>query len=91
MKGRKVLHFGQAHTNGVESFWAVLKRAHTGTFHKMSPRHLNRYVQEFAGKHNVREDDTLAQMVTVAAGLTGKPLMYRELIKDNGLPNGARS
>ena len=81
----------QAHTNGVESFWALLKRAHTGTFHKMSPKHLNRYVQEFAGKHNVREEDTLAQMVTVAAGLIGKRLMYKTLIKDNGLPSGARS
>ena len=35
----------QAHTNGVESFWATLKRAHKGTFHKISPKHLNRYVQ----------------------------------------------
>ena len=35
----------------------MLKRVHTGTFHKMSPKHLNRYVQEFAGKHNVRESD----------------------------------
>ena len=50
---------GMAHTNGMESFWSMLKRAHTGTFHKMSPKHLNRYVQEFAGKHNVRESDTL--------------------------------
>ena len=29
---------GQAHTNGVESFWSMLKRAHNGTFHKMSPK-----------------------------------------------------
>ena len=28
---------GQAHTNGVESFWSMLKRAHVGTFHKLSP------------------------------------------------------
>ncbi len=34
-----------AHTNGVESFWSMLKRAHKGTFHKISPKHLNRYVQ----------------------------------------------
>ena len=37
------------HTNGVESFWSMLKRAHKGTFHKMSPKHLQRYVNEFAG------------------------------------------
>ena len=82
---------GQAHTNGVESFWSTLKRAHKGTFHKISPKHLNRYVKEFEGKHNLREADTLAQMTAVAAGLVGRRLMYRQLIEDNGLPSGARS
>ena len=82
---------GMAHTNGIESFWAMLKRAHKGTFHKISPKHLDRYVQEFAGKHNIRELDTIAQMAAVAAGLIGKSLLYRELIAENGLDSGARS
>ena len=82
---------GQAHINGVESFWSMLKRAHKGTFHKISPKHLNRYVQEFAGKHNVRSLDTLAQMTTLVARLVGKRLMYRTLIADNGLSSSARS
>ncbi len=68
-----------AHTNGIESFWSMLKRAHQGTFHKLSPKHLNRYVQEFAGKHNMREMDTMDQMRGVVAGLVGRRLMYREL------------
>ena len=42
---------GMAHINGIESFWSMLKRAHKGTFHKISPKHLQRYVSEFAGKH----------------------------------------
>ena len=81
----------QAHTNGVESFWATLKRVHKGVFHKMSPKHLNRYVQEFAGKHNLRDQNTAAQMAAVAAGLVGKRLMYKQLIADNSLSSGARS
>ena len=82
---------GQAHTNGVESFWSMLKRAHEGTFHKISPKHLNRYVQEFAGKHNIRDLGTLAQMTALVAGLVGKRLLYSKLIADNGLSSGSRS
>ena len=82
---------GMAHTNGMESFWSMLKRAHVGTYHKLSPKHLNRYVQEFAGKHNIRDSNTLAQMVMIAAGLIGRRLMYADLIADNGLDSGARS
>ena len=69
---------GEAHTNGVESFWSMLKRAHGGVFHKISPKHLDRYVREFAGKHNLRELDTLDQMKNVVRSLAGKRLMYRE-------------
>ncbi len=75
----------------IASFWSMLKRAHKGTFHKLSPKHLQRYVTEFAGKHNVRGADTADQMATLAAGLVGKRLMYRDLTAPNGLPSGARA
>ena len=80
-----------AHANGIESFWAGLKRAHKGTFHKLSPKHLDRYVKEFEGRHNSRDADTKEQMAQVAAGMAGKRLRYRDLIADNGLDSGARS
>ena len=82
---------GRVHTNGVESFWSMLKRAHKGIFHKISPKHLQRYVNEFAGRQNIRELDTLDQMISVTQGLAGKRLQYRDLIAPNGLPSGARS
>ena len=70
----------QAHTNGIESFWANMKRGYYGTYHRMSPKHLHRYVQEFAGRHNIRDLDTIEQMVTLARGMIGKRLRYRDLV-----------
>lgn len=81
----------EAHTNCVESFWAKLNRAYTGTFHKLSPKHLDRYVREFAGTHNLRDRDTLDQMRENVARLMGKWLMNRDLAAGNGLSSGGRS
>lgn len=80
-----------AHTNGMEAFWSMLKRGYNGTYHKMSPKHLHRYVDEFSGRHNVRDADTADIMAHVANGLKGKQLRYNDLIADNGLASGARS
>ena len=82
---------GMAHTNGIESFWSMLKRAHKGIFHKISPKHLQRYVHKFAGKHNVRDSGTLVQMRDTVARLVGRNLLYRDLIADNGLSSGSRA
>ena len=71
---------GMAHTNGIESFWAMLKRGYHGTFHRISFKHLHRYVGEFAGRHNIRDKDTLVQMVLMARRLVDKRLRYRDLV-----------
>ena len=71
---------GQFHTNGVESFWALLKRGYVGTYHWMSVKHLARYVNEFAGRYNDRPSDTVDQMRHLIQSSTGKRLRYRELI-----------
>lgn len=81
---------GMVHTNGIESFWSMLKRSHKGTFHKMSPKHLQRYVCEFTGRHNVRPFDTLEIMSGMVQGMEKRRLTYRELTADNGLDSGAR-
>ena len=70
---------GQAHTNGIESFWSMLKRGYIGTYHKMSRKHLGRYVDEFAGRHNLRDADTADQMAAMARGFLGKRLRYADL------------
>ena len=69
-----------ASTNGIESFWATLKRAYKGTFHKLSHKHLSRYVDEFAGRHNVRDRDTLDQMAVLTAAMVGKRIEYEVLV-----------
>ena len=43
---------------------------------------LQRYVDQFAAKHNIRDKDTIDQMQSVVAGMVGKRLMYRELVAD---------
>ena len=70
---------GQVHTQGIESFWSMLKRAHKGTFHKLSPKHLQRYVNEFAGRHNIRNWDTRNQMAVIVAAMLGQRLTYGQL------------
>ena len=59
---------GMARTNGIESFWALLKRGYHGTYHHMSEKHLGRYVTEFSGRHNDRKRDTGDQMARIAHG-----------------------
>ena len=70
---------GQAHTNGLESFWSTLKRGYHGTYHRMSREHLQRYVDEFSGRHNRRDADTIDQMRAMARDFEGKRLRFADL------------
>ena len=71
---------GKVSTNGIESFWAMLKRGYYGTYHQWSEKHLQRYVNEFSGRHNLRKLDTIDQMKAMAKGMDGKRLRYRDLV-----------
>ncbi len=67
---------GQAHTNGVESFWAILKRTYHGVYHQISPKYLQHYVDQFVGKNNIRGLDAIDQMAYVVRQMVGKQLLY---------------
>ena len=69
-----------AHTNGMESFWALLKRGYIGIYHHFSRKHRRRYSSDFAGRPNQRPQDTLKPMVLMATGLAGQRLRYADLI-----------
>lgn len=45
---------GEVHTQGIESFWSILKRGLIGTYHHVDAGYLNQYVQEYAFRHNTR-------------------------------------
>ena len=70
---------GISHTNGLESFWASLKRAYHGVYHRISPKHLDRHVQQSAEKSNLRDLDTADQMAHLVAALVGRGVMYKNL------------
>ena len=72
----------QVHTNGIESVWAVLKRGLHGVYHHASPKHLNRYVDEFTFRLN--EGDvkrhTVERLDSLMTAAVGRRLTYKDLI-----------
>lgn len=69
---------GDLHTNGIESFWSLLKRGIVGSYHHVSPKHLQRYVDEYCWRSNGPREDGFDSLLSsqAAAG----PLTYRSLI-----------
>ncbi len=73
---------GLAHTNGIESVWSVLKRSIHGTWHHVSVKHLQRYINEAAFRLNEGncEVDTVDRMRSLVNGMKGKRIPYQELV-----------
>ena len=66
----------QIHTNGIESFWALLKPGYYGVYHWMSEAHLHRYIHEFSGRW-----ETMDKVDHVVSGGIGVSLPYKELVR----------
>jgi transposase-like protein len=77
-KGDYVTH-GDKHTNNIEGYWSILKRGIIGTFHFVSPQHLQRYCDEFAHRYNTRHTTTAEKFVEAVKGSHNARLKYREL------------
>ena len=71
---------GDVHTNSIKSFWAIIKQACKGTYHWISRKHLQRYVNGFVGKHNLRSLSTQEQMIVLVREMVNKRLRYADLI-----------
>lgn len=77
---------GLVHTNGLENFWSLLKRTVHGTYTRIDPEHLFRYLDEQAYRFNNRKDDDQGRFVKGVGSMSGKRLTYRELIKKKEKP-----
>ena len=74
---------GIAHTNGIESVWAVLKRGYNGVYHNWSKKHCRHYVNEFVFRLNDGncERDTQDRLNSLFNKMAGKQITYKELTK----------
>ena len=76
---------GKIHTNGLENFWSLLKRAIKGTYVSVEPFHLFRYLDEQAFRFNERGDNDSGRFLRVLRTIIGRRLTYKGLIGDAGL------
>jgi transposase-like protein len=71
---------GAVHTNGLENFWSLLKRAIKGTYVSVEPFHLFRYLDEQAYRFNNRKKSDSVRFIEACASVFGRRLMYSDLI-----------
>jgi transposase-like protein len=71
---------GRVHTNGLENFWSLLKRAIRGTYVNIDPFHLIRYLDEQSFRYNNRRAVDAGRFQRVVGSVTGKRLTYKQLI-----------
>lgn len=74
---------GDIHTMGIESAFSLFKRGIVGSFHKVSVKHLHRYLREFEFRFNRRQQQGEIFGETLQRIAINKPLPYQELIAEN--------
>lgn len=77
----KIYVQGDIYTNTVESAFSLFKRGLTGAFHKVSLKHLQRYLNEFSFRFNNRKSPDLFEMTVRRMALAGN-LPYAKLIEE---------
>lgn len=70
---------GRIHTNGIESFWSLLKRSLHGTYISVEPFHLFRYLDERAFAYNLRQQTDYGRFTAVLGAMSGRRLTYAEV------------
>ena len=70
---------GEIHTNGLENFWTLFKRAIKGTYVAVAPYHVGRYVTEEAFRFNNRLRSDFGRFFQALSLVVGKRLTYRKL------------
>ena len=71
---------GNVHTNGLENYWSLLKRALMGTYVAVEPFHLFRYLDEQAFRFNNRTWNDAQRFAAVITAIVGRRLTYNQLI-----------
>jgi len=71
---------GIIHSNGIESFWALLKRSIKGTYIAIAPKHLQSYLDERAFAYNNREEHDLFRFIQALQNAAGRRLTYAQLV-----------
>ena len=67
---------GTTHTQGIESFWSILKRGLIGTYYHVDGGYLNQYVQEFAYRHDTRKESDQERFTRLLGQVDGRLAWY---------------